>query len=151
MIAIRFTEWLMNIDKEMGKKKRKIAVILNCSAHPTPEFTNVKLNFLLPSTISLHQTMVEGVIHNLKLHYRKIMVHKFFMQTDGGTANVRKFTKDLDVLDAVYVAQYQAGGNNFVSCNQKTGFAAAIKEITDLSWRTFQLNLERLMSLADFH
>lgn len=64
----------------------------------------MKLNFLLPGTISLHQTMIEGVIHNLKLHYRKIMVHKIFMHTDGGTENVRKFTKDLGVLDGVYVA-----------------------------------------------
>lgn len=48
--------------------------------------------------------MIEGVIHNLKLHYRKIMVHKIFMHTDGGTENVRKFTKDLGVLDGVYVA-----------------------------------------------
>jgi hypothetical protein len=49
--------------------------LLNCPAHPHVKgLKSVKLVFLPPNTTSVTQPMDQGVIRNLKLHYRKLVV-----------------------------------------------------------------------------
>jgi hypothetical protein len=62
----------------MTKKKRSIVMIVdNCPAHPHVKgLKSMKLVFLPPNTTSVTQPMDQGVIRNLKLHYRKLVIKK---------------------------------------------------------------------------
>ena len=68
-----FVSWVKELDKKMKKKNRKIALVVdNCPAHPQiPGLQSVELVFLPPNTTSKTQPMDQGIIQNLKVHYRK--------------------------------------------------------------------------------
>jgi hypothetical protein len=49
-------------------------IVDNCPAHPHVKgLKSMKLVFLPPNTTSVTQPMDQGVIRNLKLHYRKLV------------------------------------------------------------------------------
>ena len=92
-----FTNWLHKLDKLMTKRKRSIVMIVdNCPAHPhVPGLKSIKLVFLPPNTTSVTQPMDQGVIRNLKLHYRKLIIQKKIRAVDTKT----EFS--ISVLDAL--------------------------------------------------
>ena len=50
-------------------------IVDNCPAHPKVQgLKAIKLIFLPPNTTSKTQPMDQGVIQNLKLHYRKLVI-----------------------------------------------------------------------------
>lgn len=71
-----FTNWLRSLDRKFYHQKRKVAMIVdNCPAHPKVQgLKAIKLIFLPPNTTSKTQPMDQGVIQNLKLHYRKLVI-----------------------------------------------------------------------------
>ena len=71
-----FTEWLQKLDRRMVREKRKIALVIdNCRAHPKVDgLKAVKLVWLPPNTTSITQPMDQGIIANLKHHYRNRIV-----------------------------------------------------------------------------
>ena len=71
-----FTEWLQKLDRRMVREKRKIALVMdNCRAHPKVDgLKAVKCVFLPPNTTSITQPMDQGIIANLKSHYRNNLV-----------------------------------------------------------------------------
>ena len=58
-----FEEWVTELDRNFGSKKRKITLIIdNCPAHPdVPALEWVELIFLPPNTTSVTQPMDQGV------------------------------------------------------------------------------------------
>lgn len=73
-----FTPWVKKLDSKMTTRGRKIALVLdNCTAHPDVQgLRSVKLVFLPPNTTSLTQPMDQGIIQNLKVHYRHLYVKR---------------------------------------------------------------------------
>ena len=71
-----FEEWVKELDRSFGVKKRKIALIVdNCPAHPTVTGLKwVELIFLPPNTTSVTQSIDQGVIIALKAKYRSLAV-----------------------------------------------------------------------------
>lgn len=72
-----FESWLRNIDAKMGAAARKILLLVDrCAAHPqlTPYLRNVTVEFFPANCTSELQPLDLGVIHNFKLHYRKMLV-----------------------------------------------------------------------------
>ena len=67
-----FEELVHKLDQKFRADDRKIALIIdNCPAHPSiSNLTNVQIVFLPPNTTSILQRMDQGVIRNLKVHYR---------------------------------------------------------------------------------
>ena len=61
-----FSDWLLNLDAEMARKKRKIPMLVdNCPAHPeVPDLKAIELIFLPPNTTSKLQPMDQGVIRS---------------------------------------------------------------------------------------
>lgn len=94
-----FTEWVKKLEKKMLRKKRKIALIVdNCPAHPKiAGLKAVELVFLPPNTTSKTQPMDQGIIQNLKVHYRKRVLLKFIKAIDRGE------TPNINVLDALHL------------------------------------------------
>ena len=93
-----FTEWLHKMDKKFYFQKRKAALIVdNCPAHPHVKDLNaIKLYFLPPNTTSVTQPVDQGVIQNLKVHYRKFVVASHLKAID------EKKDVQLNILDALH-------------------------------------------------
>ncbi|KAI6651119.1 Tigger transposable element-derived protein 6-like [Oopsacas minuta] len=76
MTSLLFEEWITRWDSALGKQSRKILLLVdNCTAHPALDtLKNIRLEFLPPNTTSLIQPMDQGIIKNIKGHYRKELV-----------------------------------------------------------------------------
>ncbi|XP_061169489.1 tigger transposable element-derived protein 4-like [Saccostrea echinata] len=73
-----FTTWLRKLDKKFQHQRRNVAMVVdNCPAHPKcTGLKAIKLYFLPPNTTSKTQPMDQGIIQNLKVHYRKLVIMK---------------------------------------------------------------------------
>lgn len=71
-----FGQWLLKLDKQMKKEKRKILLFIdNCTAHnDIPELDAIKVQFLPANTTSKLQPLDQGIIKNFKTLYRKEVV-----------------------------------------------------------------------------
>ncbi|XP_038067132.1 uncharacterized protein LOC119737109 isoform X2 [Patiria miniata] len=94
-----FEAWAHNVDELYQKKKRKIAIIIDkCPAHP--RITNLKsvnLVFLPPIATAQLQPMKQGVIQNLKMHYRRQLLTSLLTAVD------KKEEYNPTVLDAMFL------------------------------------------------
>lgn len=70
-----FEEWILDLDKQFSRQKRKILLIVdNCSAHSSglsSRLQTINLQFLPPNCTSHVQPFDMGIIQNFKVHYRK--------------------------------------------------------------------------------
>lgn len=119
-----FTNWLHKLDKLMTKRKRSIVMIVdNCPAHPNvPGLKSNKLVFLPPNTTSITQPMDQGVIRNLKLHYRKLIIQKKIRALDSKT----EFS--VTVLDALRMLNNAWGRvttETIANCYKHAGFQSS--------------------------
>ena len=74
-----FGVWIRKLDSSLRVQDRKVVLFIdNCPAHPEiKKLTNINLIFLPPNTtsvLSVLQQMDQGVIRNLKAHYRRRFV-----------------------------------------------------------------------------
>ncbi|XP_041359874.1 tigger transposable element-derived protein 4-like [Gigantopelta aegis] len=101
MTGDMFTEWLNKLNKQMQQKRRKIAMIVdNCPAHPKlKNLKAIELVFLPPNTTSQTQPMDQGIINNLKCHYKRLVIMKQLAAADDNTE------VQITVLDALYMMQ----------------------------------------------
>ena len=78
MTADIFADWVIRFDRENRAERRKVALVLdNYSSHVMIEsLTNTKVFFLPPNTTSVSQPMDAGIIKNLKVHYRNLLLQK---------------------------------------------------------------------------
>ena len=106
MTGYIFTQWLQNWDRSLRAKGRKILLILdNCTAHPpNVELTNIEMVFLPPNTTSLIQPMDQGIIKNLKGHYRAKLSSRLISELDNDSSRQMKdVVKTVNLLDALYL------------------------------------------------
>ncbi|XP_038069692.1 tigger transposable element-derived protein 4-like [Patiria miniata] len=96
-----FEAWAHNIDKLYQKKNRKIAIIVDiCPAHPRiTDFKSINLVFRPTITTAKLQPMKQGVIQNLKTHYRRQLITSFLAAVD------KKEEYNPTVLDAMFLLQ----------------------------------------------
>lgn len=73
MTADIFESELRSWDKQLARENRRILLLVdNCPAHPhLLDLRNIKLEFFPPNFTSVLQPMDQGVIHSLKVHYRR--------------------------------------------------------------------------------
>ena len=118
-----FEEWVKEIDRSFGKRKRKIALIVdNCPAHPHVEKLEwVELIFLPPNTTSMTQPMDQGVIRLLKAKYRKLAVQKHLEQLDKGNG-LLKFSI-LTAMTMLNKAWNAIPDQTFENCFKKSGIS----------------------------
>ena len=102
-----FSEWLQDFNKDMRRQRRQILLLVdNCSAHPptsADRLTNIKLSFLPPNTTAVIQPCDQGIIRNLKGHYRSQVVHKIIADIDSVELNANQLAKKLTVLEAIHM------------------------------------------------
>ena len=83
MLGNLFNEWLRQFDLSMHAAYRKILLFLdNCSAHQVTYIPkNIQVYFLPPNTTSSLQPMDQGIIRNLKCHYRGLLLQRYIAGT----------------------------------------------------------------------
>ncbi|XP_033761525.1 tigger transposable element-derived protein 4-like [Pecten maximus] len=130
MTAVIFTDWLKKFDREMRLKKRNILLLVdNCAAHPqtaTTAVKNISLVFLPPNTTSVIQPCDQGIIKNLKTHYRRHIINDIITQIDNdATLMANALAKKLTLLTAVHLLNRSwrdVTATTIINCYRKAGF-----------------------------
>ena len=96
-----FNDWLGSFDHDMNCQDRKVLLaVSNCPALPKAQIDlkATELLYLPPTAMTKMQPCRQGIIQNLKVHYRTASLLKLFHHIDtGGAAGDFKIT----LLDAV--------------------------------------------------
>ena len=101
MTSTIFEDWLKKLNRKMFLQKRKILLFIdNAPSHPTLNFSNVKVVFFLANTTSNLQPMDQGVIQNVKVQYRKLLLRELLLKLEE-CHSVTELIKKVTVLDAV--------------------------------------------------
>lgn len=121
-----YENWLLKLDKQFAAQKRKVLLFVdNCPAHPKTvagKLKNIKLEYFPPNLTSILQPMDQGIIKNLKQHYRKRIIMKMLAHLEEPT-----FTSNVSLLDAI--KDLNKAWNNDVktqtiaNCFRKAGFS----------------------------
>ena len=92
-----FNNWLLTVNGDMKRQKRKILLFLdNCTVHNSPPtLSNVELYFFPSNTTSKLQPLDQGIIHNFKTFYRKEIVKLVLESLD------KQLTANITVLTAI--------------------------------------------------
>lgn len=95
------TEWLLAFDKSMKKQKRKVVLFMdNATSHP-PEMKlkHVKIILLPANTTSHCQPLDQGIIQNMKVHYRRMLMSRILLEIDKYNS-ADELANTISVLDA---------------------------------------------------
>ncbi|XP_044595847.1 tigger transposable element-derived protein 4-like [Cotesia glomerata] len=122
-----FKSWLIKLDKDMHKQKKKIILFIdNCSAHvDVPTLSNVKVIFLPANTTSKLQPLDQGIIHVFKRLYRREVV-KYILKCIE-----QSIDPGINVLLAMKFARkswYTVSDITIQNCFKKDGFWNGLDE-----------------------
>ncbi|XP_053885320.1 major centromere autoantigen B [Malaclemys terrapin pileata] len=101
-----FIKWLKKWDRQLCWQSRQICLFLaNCSVHPQGVvLTNIQLEFLPPNATSSMQPMAQGVIENMKGHYRSKIASRINVALHvDPSADVQTVLKTVNLLDCVHL------------------------------------------------
>lgn len=103
MTDATFTDWIVNLNKDMTKQKRHSLMFLdNATSHAKNlKLSNVELRFLPANTTSKLQPLDLGIIRAFKARYRKHLMRHLVANMEK-CDTVTELTKKLSVLDAVF-------------------------------------------------
>lgn len=123
MTAAMFETWLKEWDKKLERDGREILLYVdNCTAHsPTIQLKCITLKFLPPNTTTESQPMDQGVIPNMKVHYRRLLLRKRIDAIDVG----QPFS--LNLLDAIHLLRraWEAVSNSTIQgCFRRAKFTS---------------------------
>ena len=121
MTAKLFKDLLREWNGRLGQQGRRVLLCLdNFSGHfPVLQLDNIQLLFFPPNMTSNSQPMDQGIIKNLKCHYKKILLHRRLEAMDMGKEF--EFTL-LDALHVVQCAREQISESTIRNCFAKTKF-----------------------------
>jgi hypothetical protein len=92
MTTVLFEEWLVDWNRELSIKNRKIILIVdNCTAHTSPKLSHISLHFLPPNCTSKLQPLDLGIIKNFKVHYRHSLLTEILADLEKGR-KIKTFT-----------------------------------------------------------
>lgn len=116
-----FNNWLLTVNGDMKRQKRKILLFLdNCTVHNSPPtLSNVELYYFPPNTTSKLQPLDQGIIHNFKTFYRKEIVKLVLQSLD------EQLTVNITVLTAILIidkAWRAVTPLTILNCFRKSGF-----------------------------
>ena len=95
-----FNEWIGNFNKKMSAQNRKVLLMLdNAPSHPKKDLSNVKCLFLPANTTSVLQPLDQGIIQNVKMHYKRKLLNCALAKIETASSVV-EVQKSVNVLDA---------------------------------------------------
>ncbi|XP_057340566.1 tigger transposable element-derived protein 6-like [Microplitis mediator] len=127
MTADIFKQWLIKLDKQMIREKRKILLFIdNCTAHNViPLLKAVKVKFLPPNTTSRLQPLDQGIIKNFKSFYRKEVVKKLIADMEQKTVPAINVLHAIRMIDKAW---RNVSESTIVNCFRTCGFTTTQRE-----------------------
>lgn len=124
-----FTEWLIDLNADMKRQKRKIAMFIdNCSAHnDPPALSHVQVIFLPPNTTSKLQPLDQGIIKVFKGFYRSEIVKKLLQLIDEGKSD--EMSTAVNLYEAIVMlnkAWRNVSATTIRNCFKTCGFVTPI-------------------------
>ncbi|KAE9524452.1 hypothetical protein AGLY_015173 [Aphis glycines] len=131
MTSAIFEKTLNYWDDELRCKKKKILLLVdNCPAHPSLQHLKfIKLVFLPANTTAVLQPMDQGVIRNIKAHYRNQLVLKMIEDIEN------QIESKVTVLDAIIMldkAWRNVTSTGIANCFRHAGFCDVTTDTTQL-------------------
>lgn len=129
-------EWenyLKKMDKIFDQKKRSVLFIAdNCSSHSKINLKAIKLVFLPPNSTAITQPMDQGVIKNIKHHYRHFLMKKLLDYVEDGSNNPKQFKINiLDAMNMISKAWSKVKYTTIQNCFKKAGFGSLFNSQDD--------------------
>lgn len=121
MTATIFENWLKEWDRKLIAKGRKVLLFVDkCSAHPSAiQLSNINLKFFLPNTTALAQPMDQGIIQNVKIIYKRLLLRKMI---DAIDANISFTFNLLNALQMLQQAWVEVKVETIKNCFKKAHF-----------------------------
>lgn len=137
-----YENWLLKLDKKFAAQKRQTLFFVdNCPAHPKSvqsKLKNIKLVYFPPNMTSSLQPMDQGIIQNLKHHYRKRILQKvlsYFAEETPVSINLLDAIRDLS-------RSWKSDVKNetISNCFRKAGFPNNSTSTTDIEENNISLS-----------
>ena len=140
MVSEIFEEWLRKLDRKFSREHRKVLMLVdNCPAHPSVSgLKAITLKFLPPNTTSHLQPMDQGIIQNMKVFYRKLVVERVIREIEAGREVDYKAITVLDAIRMVHSAWHHVKPETIAHCFEHAGFSsltmsASVQQQTELA------------------
>lgn len=135
MTSVIFEKWLLRLEKRFASQNRNVLLFIdNCPAHPKHlevRLSHIKIAYFPPNMTSVLQPMDQGIIKNLKQHYRKRILMKVLANMDRDiptTVTILDAIRDLSKTWNVDVKQ-----QTISNCFRKAGFVNN-GSVQDIDW-----------------
>uniref|UniRef100_A0A0K8WF86 Tigger transposable element-derived protein 4 n=1 Tax=Bactrocera latifrons TaxID=174628 RepID=A0A0K8WF86_BACLA len=120
-----YDKWLKNLDKVFVAQNRKILLFIdNCPTHSKnlqANLKNIKLQYFPSNLMSVLQPMDQGIIQNLKQHYRKRIVMKVLAHMEEPTPTTVSLPDAIRDLNKTWNLGVKP--QPISNCFRKAGFA----------------------------
>ncbi|PNF41040.1 hypothetical protein B7P43_G08225 [Cryptotermes secundus] len=152
MTSYIMEEWVSAFNGRIKIQNRHVLLFLdNATCHPHIELSNVRLAWFSPDTTSASQPMDQGIIRNVKVHYRKLLMQCLLVNIDS-TSCASELARPVSVIDSVIWIS-QAGKKllpeTVTKCFEKVGFSTV--EVTpNVENENDQKDLQHCMNEAAF-
>lgn len=134
MTSELYEKWLLKLDKKFAAQKRKILLFIdNCPAHPKSaqsKVTNIKIVYFPPNMTSSLQPMDQGIIQNLKHHYRKRILKKVLCYSEKETPMSINLLDGIRDLSKAWSSDVKK--ETISNCFKKAGFDEGIELPVDI-------------------
>lgn len=131
-----FEKYMRVLDCKMGARNRKIVLLIdNCPAHPTDTsyLRNMKVFFFPPNCTSRLQPLDQGIIKNVKVHYKRQLTNRILSRVERQIARAAGEEVEqgperkplLEVLEALHIlvsAWALVTPETIFNCFRKSGF-----------------------------
>lgn len=130
-----YKKWLVSLNKKFARENRKILLFVdNCPAHPKniASLSHIDIAYFPPNMTSVVQPMDQGIIQNLKQHYRRRILLKVILRME------LKQTLNITVLDAIRDLSscwsIDVKPETIANCFRKAGFLKTESSFEAESW-----------------
>lgn len=119
-----FAEWLVEFDRDMARKNRKVLLVLdNCAAHHVQlSLSAVKVLFSPPNATCKIQPLDMGIIHAFKVCYRRRVIQRLLIAIDRPDAAMPVRISLLAAVEMLKAAWMELTAECIANCFRKAGF-----------------------------
>ncbi|KAM7291478.1 tigger transposable element-derived protein 4 [Ixodes scapularis] len=123
-------DYLRRLDRVFEHQKRRVVIFVdNCGAHGAVDnLKAIRLEFLPPNTTSVLQPMDQGIIQNVKVHYRARLLRRTVLCLDNGKRYAVDLHAAVKMLTDAWIA---VRPSTIANCFKHAGFCASVESLAD--------------------
>lgn len=147
-----FEQWIRKLDRQFQSQNRKVLMIVdNCPSHTKLlNLKSITMQFLPVNTTSHLQPMDQGIIQNLKIFYRRIVIERVLNLIENDRIIDNKKISVLDAIHMLHSAWHQVRPETIANCFRHAGFEkSSSDEIGDYFQQQATIQMEEFQSKWD--